>query len=255
MALLHHILKVAVPERSLLSYSRYLFFGPHPDDIEIGAGATIARLASLGKEICFVIVTDGRFGFTSAVDGMTPDELALMRRKEAIASAAALKVNDVRFLSLHDGNGYSYEELKLKMAFVIGSFRPDIIFAPDPLVPSECHQDHINTGMAARELAFFAPFGKIMETFGAQAAPVEAIAYYMSGKNNKRVRSKGGVKKQLDALFTYHRSQFPEGSEEAKAIRTYIRLRSFLTGLSCFSLSAEGFRVYSRMRMHCLPEA
>lgn len=255
MALLHHILKAAVKEKPLTGYSRYLFFGPHPDDIEIGAGATVARLASMGKAICFVIVTDGRFGFTEAAAGMTPEELAALRRKEAIACAAALGVEDVRFLSLPDGNGYTYEELKQRMAFAVGSFKPDIVFAPDPMVPSECHQDHINTGTAAREIAFFAPFAGIMETLGAEAAPVEAIAYYMSGRNNRRVRSKGCLRKQLDALFTYHRSQFPEGGEEAKSIRTYLRLRSFLTGIRCCSLSAEGFRVYGRVRMHCLPEA
>lgn len=255
MSLMHHILQAAIPEKPLLSYSRYLFFGPHPDDIEIGAGATVSRLSSMGREICFVIITDGRFGFTSATEGMSPDELAALRRKEAADSAAALGVRDVRFLGLHDGAGYTEESLEKAMAAVIGSFKPDIIFAPDPMVPSECHQDHINAGKAARKLAFFAPFPGIMATFGAESAPVEAIAYYMSGNCNMRVRSRGCLKKQLAVLLTYHRSQFPEGTEETKSIRTYLRLRSLLTGIRCFSFAAEGFRVYSRTRMHCLPEA
>lgn len=255
MGILHLILKFAIPQKPIESYKRYLFFGPHPDDIEIGAGATIAKLSKMNKQICFVIVTDGRFGFTAATQGMTSDELVKIRKQEAIASAKVLGVDDVRFLSLPDGDGYTGAELLKAMAGLVGEFKPDIIFAPDPMVPSECHQDHINTGEAAREIACFAPYAGIMETFGAESAPVEAIAYYMSRKVNMRVRSRGNLKRQLEAIFTCHRSQFPEGSAEAKAIRTYLRLRSLLTGLRCFSLSAEGFRVYSGDRMHCLPEA
>ena len=44
------------------SFKRFLFVGPHPDDIEIGAGATIKRLADEGKNIAFLICTDGRYG-------------------------------------------------------------------------------------------------------------------------------------------------------------------------------------------------
>lgn len=255
MKILQLILKLAIPQKSIESYKRYLFFGPHPDDIEIGAGATIAKLSKLKKEICFVIVTDGRFGFTSATKGMSEDELVEVRKREAIESAKVLGVSDVRFLALPDGDGYTKAELLKAMATSVGEFKPDIVFAPDPMVPSECHQDHINVGNAAREAACFAPYEGIMKTFGAESAPVEAIAYYMSRDVNMRVRSRGGMRKQLDAIFTCHRSQFPSGSDEAKSIRTYLRLRSLLTGLRCFSLSAEGFRVYSGVRMHCLPEA
>ena len=35
-------LKFALPLPQLESYQRFLFIGPHPDDIEIGAGATAA---------------------------------------------------------------------------------------------------------------------------------------------------------------------------------------------------------------------
>ena len=44
-------LRFAVPLPKLLDFQRYLFIGPHPDDIEIGAGATAARLRSMGKEV------------------------------------------------------------------------------------------------------------------------------------------------------------------------------------------------------------
>ena len=55
---LHCAAPVPHPER----FTRYLFVGPHPDDIEIGAGATVSRLTAQGKRVTFLICTDGRYG-------------------------------------------------------------------------------------------------------------------------------------------------------------------------------------------------
>ena len=49
MSLTRLVLRFAAPIPDLLSFERYLFIGPHPDDTEIGAGATAARLAAMGK--------------------------------------------------------------------------------------------------------------------------------------------------------------------------------------------------------------
>ena len=51
------ILKRAVPVPSVEGFQRYLFVGPHPDDIEIGAGATAAKLADY-----FGVTTDYLLG-------------------------------------------------------------------------------------------------------------------------------------------------------------------------------------------------
>ena len=59
MSLTKLALRFAAPVPKVESFSRYLFVGPHPDDIEIGAGATAARLAAEGKQVCFLICTDG----------------------------------------------------------------------------------------------------------------------------------------------------------------------------------------------------
>lgn len=61
MGLTSLILKFAAPLPKIESYQRYLFLGPHPDDIKIGAGATAAKFASAGKDVCFLICTDGQF--------------------------------------------------------------------------------------------------------------------------------------------------------------------------------------------------
>ena len=245
MSLTKIAMRFALKRPKLLSYDRYLFFGPHPDDIEIGAGATIAKLSSIGKKIRFVICTDGRYGS----DVIGPDELIGIRRAEAIASAGKLGVDDVVFLNLSDGAFYKEEELFKAMAAAISSFNPDIIFAPDPFVSNECHRDHLNVGNAARNLACFAPFSSIMGQYGYKKADVKAIAFYMTAKPNVYVKTGGSIKKQFEALKC-HKSQ----ASGLESVYLYLRLRSLDFGLRRLSLHAEGFRAYTQTEMHCLPE-
>ena len=52
MSILKKIILATAPLPKIESFQRFLFIGPHPDDIEIGAGATAAKLAAMGKDIC-----------------------------------------------------------------------------------------------------------------------------------------------------------------------------------------------------------
>ena len=255
MSLTGQILRRAAPPPHVEDYDRFLFLGPHPDDIEIGAGATAAKLAAAGKRVSFLICTDGRFGLEHAPEGTSPEAMAAVRKEEARASAGRLGVEDVRFLDLCDGGFYDPEELLKGVAHVIGETGPQLIFAPDPDVSSECHVDHRRVGETARRLAFFAPFGEIMARYGAQAAPVEAVAWYMTARPNRYVATRGLLPLQREAIFGCHRSQFPEGCADIRSISLYLRLRSAGFGLRAGCGAAEGFRVLGRTQMHCFPEA
>ena len=253
MSLTSIALKFAVPVPKLENFQRYLFVGPHPDDIEIGAGATAAKLASQGKTVCFLVCTDGRFG-----DGHTElkGEALIERRKaESIASAKVLGVNDVRFLNLSDGACYAQEDLMRGIAQVMGGFQPDMVFAPDPCVSSECHADHLNVGEAVRRLACAAPYPGAMQAFGAEPAPVQAIAYYMTARPNRFVKTNSYFQKQLQGIFDCHTSQFPAASPESSSLRLYLNLRSIDFGIRSLMGRAEGFRILTQTHMHCLPEA
>ena len=254
MSLTRLALRFAAPPPRVESFDRYLFLGPHPDDIEIGAGATAAKLAAAGKQVCFLICTDGRYGLEHAPQGTTPEELIHLRQAEAMASAKALGVTDVRFLDFSDGGFYDFEDLVEAVARVVGDFRPQMILAPDPDVKSECHVDHRRVGEAAKRLAFFAPFPQIMEKYGASAAPVEALAFYMTAKPNRFVTTRGLLQRQLSAILC-HKTQFPEDSEAYQSVALYLKLRAADFGLSSLGGKAEGFRVLSKTHMHCLPEA
>jgi len=253
MSLTRLALRFAAPAPRVEAFDRYLFLGPHPDDIEIGAGATAAKLAAAGKQVCFLICTDGRFGLEHAPQGTTPEALVELRQAEAVASARVLGVTDVRFLDFSDGGSYEFEALVKAVAQVIGQVRPQVILAPDPDVSSECHTDHRNAGEAAKRLAFFAPFREIMARFGA-AAPVEALAFYMTAKPNRFVGTRGLLERQLSAIRC-HKTQFPPEGEAFKSVALYLKLRSLDFGLRSLQGRAEGFRILGQTHMHCLPEA
>lgn len=247
-------IRAAVPLPKVEAYQRYLFLGPHPDDIEIGAGATIQKLTEQGKTVTFLICTDGRFG-DGASGGVEGDALAALRERESIASAARLGVRDVRFLRLGDGGGYTTDELERGIARVIAEVQPDLVFAPDPDTRSECHADHIAVGQAAKKLVCFAPYGSLMRArLGTEPAPVQGVALYMTAKPNRFVRTGGRLKDQCEALFACHKSQYPT-AKEADALRLYLRLRSLQYGIRTFSRGAEGFRVLGQTHLHCLPES
>ena len=248
-------LKFAAPFPKVQSFDRYLFVGPHPDDIEIGAGATVAALAAQGKSICFLICTDGRYGTVNLKTGMSEEELIATRKNEALRSAAALGVKDVRFLELSDGGFYDIDELQRGIAGVISDFKPDVIFAPDPAPTSECHIDHLNVGKAVRTLAVNAANPGIMKKLGAQACLLKAVAFYMTAKPNVYMKTTGFLKKQLAALFENHQSQYPQGCSDRNAIDIYLKLRARDFGFRSFHITAEGFRMLGTTHMHCLPEA
>ncbi len=254
MSITKAILRFAAPLPKLEQFDRFLFLGPHPDDIEIGAGSTAAKLAAAGKQVTFLICTDGRYGLDFAPEGTTPEALISIRQKEAIASAKRLGVTDVRFLPFEDGGFYEEDALLRAVAAVIGETQPQVIFAPDPSVRSEGHADHLRVGQCARSLAVTAPFAPIMERLGAKCAQVQAIAFYMTARPSRFVGTRGYFSRQLEALDC-HASQFPQGCSERNAVRLYLKLRAVDFGIRCGKGLAEGSRVLGQTHMHCLPEA
>jgi len=248
MSITRLALKLALPVPHIEDFESYLFIGPHPDDIEIGAGATVEKLARLGKRICFLICLDGRYGSET----VPPEELIALRKEESIKSAAVLGVSDVRFLGLSDGGFYSFDELYRGIAEVIGDFKPELVFAPDCSSRSECHNDHLNVGDAARRIACNAPYKGVMSGLGADSAPVKALAVYMTAKPNRLVKT-AGIKTQLEAVAC-HESQFPKNGDAFHSLKLYLTLRSVDFGIRSLSRAAEGFYVLSATQMHCLPE-
>ncbi len=102
----------------------------HPDDAEFGCGGTIARWASAGKEINYVLCTSGDKG--SGDPNAVPYQLAKTRRAEQVAAAHALGAHEVVFLGYEDGVLRNTLELRRDIVRQIRRFRPDAVICQDP---------------------------------------------------------------------------------------------------------------------------
>jgi LmbE family N-acetylglucosaminyl deacetylase len=81
------------------SWTTALCVVAHPDDLEFGTAAAIARWTDQGKTVVYAMVTSGEAG----IDGMDPDEARRVREAEQLESANIVGVDIVDFLGLPDG--------------------------------------------------------------------------------------------------------------------------------------------------------
>ena len=120
----------------------------HPDDVEYGAAAAIARWTGQGKTIRYVMVTSGEAG----IDGLHPDECRALREQEEIDSARIVGVDSVEFLGFPDGTVMYGLELRAAVAQVVRRHRPEIVITGnfrDRFGPGALNQaDHIAVGQA-----------------------------------------------------------------------------------------------------------
>ncbi|MFZ4812372.1 MAG: PIG-L deacetylase family protein [Ilumatobacteraceae bacterium] len=140
-----------------------LAIGAHPDDVEFGAGATLAKWAAAGCIVHHLVCTDGSKG-TWDVDA---DTAALVTRRQSEQREAARRLSgssagEVVFLEQVDGELESTLELRSRVARVIRELRPQVVLGHDPWKPYRLHPDHRHAGLlacdamvAARDPHFF----------------------------------------------------------------------------------------------------
>ena len=135
------------------NWSKAVAIVAHPDDMEFGAAAAVARWTGQGKEVVYVMVTSGEAG----IDGMQPDECRRVREAEEIESARIVGVDTVEFLGLPDGIIEYGVPLRRTLAEVIRRHRPEIVLTGnfrDSWGPGALNQaDHIAVGRGVLDAA------------------------------------------------------------------------------------------------------
>jgi bacillithiol biosynthesis deacetylase BshB1 len=121
--------------------------GAHPDDVEIGMGATVAKMASEGLRVMIVDLTNGE---------PTPFGTA---EKRAAESAEAARILGVERLTLGGENRYLFDtkEARIELAEVLRELRPRLLFAP---YSDDAHPDHIAAAQIALAARFYAKLTK-----------------------------------------------------------------------------------------------
>lgn len=95
----------------------------HPDDIEYGMAAAVAKWTAAGKRVSYFLLTRGEAG----IDTMDPTEAAAARADEERASAAVVGVDDVEFGDHSDGVIEYGVPLRRDIAAAIRRVRPDLV--------------------------------------------------------------------------------------------------------------------------------
>lgn len=106
-------------------WSRALAVVAHPDDLEYGSAAAIARWTDQGKWVGYVLATSGEAG----IDGMHPSAAGPVREAEELASAAVVGVDTVEFLGRADGTLTYGLDLRRELAAAIRRHRPEVVLS------------------------------------------------------------------------------------------------------------------------------
>src|SRR5262245_48017444 len=141
-----------------------LVFGPHPDDLEIGMGGTIARHTSLGMRVGLCDLTAGEMGSNG-----TPEERLAEAEAARVVLGAAWRMN-LRWPDRRIGKDPGH--LDEAVSF-IRRHRPKVVALP---YWSDRHPDHVAASALLTEAAFNAGLRRYAAT--GEAWKADWICYY-----------------------------------------------------------------------------
>jgi LmbE family N-acetylglucosaminyl deacetylase len=129
-----------------------MILAAHPDDAEFGAAGTVALWVSQGREVVYVICTNGDKG--SGDRNLAPKQLASIRQKEQRAAAKTLGVREVVFLGYPDQGLEDTPEFRKQIVRLIRIYRPQTLVTSDPYRRYLWHRDHRIVGQVAMDAVF-----------------------------------------------------------------------------------------------------
>ncbi len=125
---------------------------PHPDDAEYGVAGTVVRWVNQGKQIVYVVCTNGDKGTSDT--SVKPEELAKTREEEQIAAANLIGVREVIFLRHPDQGLEDTPEFRKEIVRLIRMYRPETVVTADPYRRYIWHRDHRMTGQVTLDAIF-----------------------------------------------------------------------------------------------------
>lgn len=191
-------------------------FGAHPDDIEIGAGGTLARHVAQGDRVMMVVMTGGEQG---GADSKT-------RVKELHDSAKILGIHEVTCLGYPDTNIPETPEVVKKLDEIVAKWKPERAYIP---FTREIHQDHRRT--SEQSLVACRNLPQILMYEGPSTFPDFEVHYWIDITKT--------IDKKCVAIAAYG-SQGEKEILKIDAIRSLNRFRAF----QARGTYAEGFNVF-----------
>jgi len=192
-----------------------LAIGAHPDDVELGAGATIAKEIAAGKKVGIIDLTRGELGTRGS---------AKIRDTEAKKAAQILGVSLRENLAFADGFFINDKIHQLEVIKKIRKYQPDVVLCN---AIDDRHIDHSKGSKLVSDACFLSGLRKIEtedEGIQQEAWRPKFVYHYIQWKNIEPdfvVNVDGFIQKKLEAVKAYG-SQFydPKSKEPTSPIAT-----------------------------------
>jgi N-acetylglucosamine malate deacetylase 1 len=196
-----------------------LAFGAHPDDVELGCGATLAKEISLGKKVGIVDLTRGELGTRGSAD---------LRDIEAKNAAEILGISVRENLCFEDGFFENNKKNQLEIIKMIRKYQPKIVLCN---AIEDRHLDHGKGSKLVSDACFLSGLLKIETSINGEAQEKwrpENVYHYIQWKDIKPdfvVDVSGFIDLKIQAVLAYSSQFFNPKNKEPE---TPITSRNFI---------------------------
>ncbi|SHM68704.1 bacillithiol biosynthesis deacetylase BshB1 [Polaribacter sp. KT 15] len=200
-----------------------LAFGAHPDDVELGCGATIAKEVSLGKKVGIVDLTQGELGTRGS---------AALRMIEANKAADIMGVSVRENLKFSDGFFINDKKHQLEIIKMIRKYKPDVVLCN---AIDDRHIDHGKGSKLVSDACFLSGLIKIETTVDGEIQEKwrpKQVYHYIQWKNIEPdfvIDITGFIEKKTEAVLAYGSQFFDPNSKEPE---TPITSKNFIDSIN-----------------------
>ena len=222
-----------------------LAFGAHPDDVELGCGATLAKEIADGKNVGIIDLTRGELGTRGTAE---------TRDKESAEASKILGVTTRINMEFADGFFVNDKTHQLELIKMIRKFKPDVVLCN---AIDDRHIDHAKGSKLVSDACFLSGLLKIDTQCEDEDGRQEAwrpkhVYHYIQWKDIKPdfvVDVSGFIDKKMEAVLAYKtqffdsKSKAPETPISSKNFTNSIIYRARDLGRLIGVEHAEGFTV------------
>lgn len=222
-----------------------LVFGAHPDDAELGAGATIAKEVASGRKVGIIDLTRGELGTRGTAD---------IRDRESARAAEILGLSVRENMEFADGFFRNDTEHQMALIRQIRRFRPEIVLCN---ALEDRHIDHARGSQLVSHACFLSGLLKIDTVLEGEEDWQEPwrpkqVYHYIQWKNLEPdfvVDVSGYMPKKMEAISAYASQFYDPKSDEpdtpisSKNFTDSVEYRARDLGRLIGVEHAEGFNV------------
>lgn len=202
-----------------------LAFGAHPDDVELGAGATIAKEIANGKKVGIVDLTRGELGTRGSAE---------IRDREANTAAKILDVSVRENLGFADGFFINDKAHQLEVIKMVRKYQPEIVLCN---AIDDRHIDHGKGSSLVSDACFLSGLKKIDTKLAGSENHQDSwrpktVYHYIQWKNiapDFVVNVTGFMNKKTDAILAYSSQFYDPKSDEPE---TPISSKTFIESVN-----------------------